>query len=87
MKLTVSRYEIKRRCIKSNPNAPSFLFFITLCRDNRSVLKDGSFVLVLRKLVVDVLKGDGLRVEAAVHLADTVAAHLHICLLYTSRCV
>ena len=42
------------------------------------VLKDGSFVLVLRKLVVDVLKGDGLRVEAAVHLADTVAAHLHI---------
>ena len=42
------------------------------------VLKDGSFVLVLRKLVVDVLKGDGLRVEAAVYLADTVAAHLHI---------
>ena len=42
------------------------------------VLKDGSFVLVLRKLVVDVLKGDGLRVEAAVHLANTVAAHLHI---------
>ena len=42
------------------------------------VLKDGSFVLVLRKLVVDVLKGDGLRVEAAVHLADTVTAHLHI---------
>ena len=40
--------------------------------------KDGSFVLVLRKLVVDVLKGDGLRVEAAVYLADTVAAHLHI---------
>ena len=38
------------------------------------VLKDGSFVLVLRKLVVDVLKGDGLRVEAAVYLADTVAA-------------
>ena len=42
------------------------------------VLEDGSFVLVLRKLVVDVLKGDGLRVEAAVHLADTVAAHFHI---------
>ena len=42
------------------------------------VLKDGSFVLVLRKLVVDVLKGDGLRVEAAVHLTDTVTAHLHI---------
>ena len=42
------------------------------------VLKDGSFVLVLRKLVVDVLKGDGLRVEAAVHLANTVTAHLHI---------
>ena len=42
------------------------------------VLKDGSFVLVLRKLVVDVLKGDGLRVEAAVYLANTVAAHLHI---------
>ena len=42
------------------------------------VLKDGSFVLVLRKLVVDVLKGDGFRVEAAVYLADTVAAHLHI---------
>ena len=42
------------------------------------VLKDGSFVLVLRKLVVDVLKADGLRVEAAVYLADTVAAHLHI---------
>ena len=40
--------------------------------------KDSSFVLVLRKLVVDVLKGDGLRVEAAVYLADTVAAHLHI---------
>ena len=42
------------------------------------VLEDGSFVLVLRKLVVDVLKGDGFRVEAAVYLADTVAAHLHI---------
>ena len=42
------------------------------------VLKDGSFVLVLRKLVVDVLKGNGLRVEAAVHLANTVTAHLHI---------
>ena len=42
------------------------------------VLKDGSFVLVLRKLVVNVLKGNGLRVEAAVHLADTVTAHLHI---------
>ena len=40
--------------------------------------KNGGFVLVLRKLVVDVLKGDGFRVEAAVHLADTVAAHLHI---------
>ena len=42
------------------------------------VLEDCGFVLVLRKLVVDVLKGDGLRVEAAVYLADTVAAHLHI---------
>ena len=40
--------------------------------------KNGGFVLVLRKLVIDVLKGDGFRVEAAVHLADTVAAHLHI---------
>ena len=42
------------------------------------VLKDCGLIIVLRKLVVDVLKGDGLRVEAAVHLADTVAAHLHI---------
>ena len=42
------------------------------------VLKDGSFILVLRKLVVDVLKTDGLGIEPVIHLADTVAAHLHI---------
>ena len=42
------------------------------------VLKDGSFILVLRKLVVDVLKGDGLGIEPVIHLANTVAAHLHI---------
>ena len=33
----------------------------------------------LRKMCIrDSLKGDGLRVEAAVHLANTVTAHLHI---------
>ena len=42
------------------------------------VLKDGSLIVVLGKLVVDVLKADGLGIETAVHLADTVAAHLHI---------
>ena len=42
------------------------------------VLKDGSFILVLRKLVVDVLKADGLGIEPVIHLANTVAAHLHI---------
>ena len=42
------------------------------------VLKDGGLVLVLGKLIIDVVVADGLGVEAAVHLADTVAAHLHI---------
>ena len=37
-----------------------------------------SHIVVLRKLVVDVLKADGLGIETVIHLADTVAAHLHI---------
>jgi len=40
--------------------------------------KDGSFVLVLCKLVIDVLETDGLGIEPVIHLADTVAVHLHI---------
>ena len=42
------------------------------------ILKDCCLVLILSKLVVDVVISDGLGVEAAVHLADTVTAHLHI---------
>ena len=42
------------------------------------ILKDGGLVLILGKLIVDVVISDGLGVEAAVHLADTVTAHLHI---------
>ena len=34
--------------------------------------------IITSKLVIDVVIADGLGVEAAVHLADTVAAHLHI---------
>ena len=42
------------------------------------ILKDGGLVLILSKLVVDVVIADGLGIEAAIHLADTVTAHLHI---------
>ena len=42
------------------------------------VLKDGGLILVLGKLVIDVVIADGLGVEAVIHLADTVPAHLHI---------
>ena len=42
------------------------------------ILKDGGLVLILGKLIVDVVIADGLGVESAVHLADTVTAHLHI---------
>ena len=42
------------------------------------ILKDGGLVLILSKLVVNIVETDGLGVEAAVYLADTVTAHLHI---------
>ncbi|CDC75982.1 putative uncharacterized protein [Candidatus Colimorpha enterica] len=42
------------------------------------ILKDCCLVLILSKLVVNIVETDGLGVEAAVYLADTVTAHLHI---------
>ncbi|MPM79665.1 hypothetical protein SDC9_126704 [bioreactor metagenome] len=38
-------------------------------------LEDGGLVLVLRKLVVDVLKADGLGVERVAHAADPIRPH------------
>ena len=42
------------------------------------VLKNAGLILVLSELVVDVVETDCFRIEAAVHLADTIPAHLHI---------
>lgn len=41
-------------------------------------LKDGRFILILRKLVVDVLVFDGLGIERVRDAADTVRPHAFI---------
>ena len=47
------------------------------------IFKNGGLFVCLCKLIVNVLKGDGLTVPLAGHMADTVRVHLHIgdCLL------
>ena len=73
---------IEQHLIASERKCSPDTFFrndvLCICISGQAALKDSGLIVVLGKLVVDVLKADGLGIEPIVHLADPVAAHLHI---------